>query len=321
MIFIYILIFLISLIILYISSELVIKGLNEIAKFLELREFVIAFFIMAFASSLPNLFVGITSALHKIPQLSLGDIMGGNVINLTLAVALSVLFSKNKEISTDSRMVQNSSVFTIIAAILPLLLMIDGNISRTDGFLLICFFLFYVFWLFSKQERFTKTYNNDLEEPIIKEFKSFLKDISKIILGLIFFIFSAQGIVFSSKFFAEKFNMPLALIGILIVGLGNSLPEIYFAVSSAKKNETWMILGDLMGSVIFPATLILGIVALIFPIEILNFSSIIIARLFLIIAAIFFFFFIKTHHKITKQESIVLLLIFIIFILIEILTK
>ena len=318
MLWLYILIFLASCVLLYFAGNWVIGGLMRIAKFLGWKEFVVAFFVMAFAASLPNLFVGISSAFHRIPQLSFGDIVGGNLVDLTIVVALAALVAKG--LPAESRMVQTSSIFTILIAILPLLLILDGKLGRGDGILLILVFFLYIFWLFSKKERFAKVYEGETES-IAKEFKIFFKSLGKIIFGIILLLLAAEGIVRSAAFFAQSLNLPLALIGILIVGLGNALPETYFAVISAKKGETWMILGNLMGSVIVPATLVLGIVALICPIEIIDFSPFAIARFFLIISALFFLFFVRTGRKITRKEALFLLLIYIAFVATEILTR
>ena len=320
MLWFYIFIFIISAIILYFSGEWVVGGLMRMARFFGWREFVVAFFVMAVAASLPNFFVGVTSALQEIPQLSFGDVAGNNLVALTLAVALAVLFAKGREIGAESRVIQTTSIFTIVAAILPLILILDGSLSRIDGILLIALFVFYIFWLFSKQERFTKIYDQKTVS-IIKEFKIFLKDLGKIILGIILLLLAAQGIVAAAQFFAQSFTISIILIGVLITGLGSTLPEIYFAIASARRGETWMILGDLMGAVIVPATLVLGIVALIQPIVISDFSPLVIARFFLIISALFFLFFVRTDQKITKKEALFLLGIYITFLLVEILTK
>lgn len=314
----YILIFLGSCGLLFLAGSLLVGALMRIARFLGWREFVVAFFVMAIAGSVPNLFVGISSAIHKIPQLSFGDIIGGNLIDLTLAVALAVLITKG--LSVESKMVQTSSIFTIVVAILPLILILDGTLGRIDAVILILTFFFYIFWLFSKKERFTKTYENN-QIPIIKEFKVFIKDLGKIILGISFLLLAAEGMVRSASFFAESLNLSIALIGILIVGLGNAIPEIYFVIASARKGRTWMILGNLMGSIIVPATLVLGIVALICPIKVPDFSPFAIGRFFLIISAIFFLFFVRTGRKITKKEAFFLLGIYITFVLVEILTR
>ena len=314
----YIFIFIISCLAIFWSGKWLIEALTGIARFLEWREFVVAFFVIAIAGSIPNLFVGISSALHGIPQLSFGDIVGGNLFDLTVAVALAVLVGKG--LSAQSRAVQATSVFTMVVAILPILLILDGTLGRGDGLILIFTFLFYVLWLFSKKERFTKVYDEN-KVPVLKKFKFFIKDLGKVILGVTLLLVAAEGIVRSAWFFAESLNLSLALVGILIVGVGNALPETYFAIASARKGQTWMILGDLMGSIIVPATLVLGIVALICPIEIVDFSPFALGRFFLVISAIFFFFCIRTEHKITKKEALFLLAIYISFVTIEILTK
>lgn len=314
----YILIFLASGGLLFWSGNLLIQALTRIARFLEWREFVVAFFAIALASTLPNFFVGLSAAFYKIPQLSFGEIVGGNLIDLTIAVAIAALIAKG--LPTRSRTVQTSAIFTIVVAILPLILILDGTLGRIDGVILISAFFFYIFWLFSKKERFIKVYKGK-KIPIVKGFKIFIKDLGKLILGIFFLLIAAEGVVRSAFFFAQSLNFPIAIIGILIVGFGNALPETYFAISAAKSGQTRMILGDLMGSVIVPASLVLGIVALICPIRISNFSPFAIGRTFLIISALFFLFFVRTDRKITKREAIFLMGIYIIFLVIEILTK
>jgi cation:H+ antiporter len=315
----HILIFLFSFVLLFWTGKWLIKSLSRIARYLEWREFVVAFFIVAIAASIPNLFVGISSAFHKIPELSFGDIVGGNLVDLTLAVAIAVLLSRGG-LPAESKMVQTSAVFTMAIAILPLLLILDGYLGRGDALILISVFIFYIFWLFSKKERFSKVYDSQDSKPVVKKFRIFIKDLGRVILGVFFLLLAAEGVVRAASFFADSLNLPLALVGILIVGLGNAIPETYFAVIAARKAQNWMILGDLMGSVIVAATLVLGIVALISPIKIVDFSTFAIARFFLIISAIFFLIFVRTDRKITKREALFLLGIYIIFVLAEILT-
>jgi cation:H+ antiporter len=103
-----------------------------------------------------------------------------------------------------------------------------------------------------------------------------------------------------------------------VVGLGNCFPEIYFTIISAKKHQNWMILGDIMGSVIVCATLVLGVIALISPFKITDFSPFAIARIFTIVAAFFFLIVIKTGKRITKKEGLFLLSLYIAFLLSEI---
>ena len=305
-----------SCFLLFLAAKWMISALVRMAKFLEWREFVMAFMIVAIAASLPNFFVGITSAVQGIPELSFGDIVGGNLVDLTVAIALAVFFAK--ELPAASKMVQTSALFTMIIAILPLLLILDGKLGRGDGIILIFIFFLYLFWLFSKKDRFSKEYEPEKKADAVRKFSVFIKDIGKLVLGIVFLIVAAQGIVTSAQYFSEALGLPLVLVGILLVGLGNALPETYFAIIAARKAQTWMILGDLMGSVICASTLVLGIVALIHPIEIPDFSPFAIARFFLIISAIFFLFFVRTERRITKKEALFLLGLYIAFVAIEI---
>jgi len=107
------------------------------------------------------------------------------------------------------------------------------------------------------------------------------------------------------------------MIGLLIVALGNALPEIYFAVISARRGETGLILGDLMGAIITTATFVLGTVAIIRPIIIPDFSPFAIARIFLVMAAAFFLFFVKSDQKISWKEAVFLMLVYFGFLFAE----
>lgn len=317
MITLYVLIFLGSCFLLTVSSRLLVNTLSKIAKFLGWKEFVVAFFTMAFAVSLPNFFVGIISAIDKIPELSLGDVVGGNIIDLSLIVGLTALFSK-RGLSASSRTVQASSVFTILIAVLPLILIYDGTLSRTDGILLLSAFVAYVFWVFHKQDRFKKIYDG-ITEPMTLGL--FFKNSSLFLGSAILLILAADGIVRSSVFFADYFNLPLSLVGVLVVGIGNSLPETFFSLAGAREGQDWLVLGDLMGGILITSTLVLGMVSLINPIQVTNLTAIAIGRIFLIISALFFLFFIKTDSKITRKEAIFLILIYVVFILFEIIFK
>ncbi|MGB2762050.1 MAG: sodium:calcium antiporter [Minisyncoccales bacterium] len=317
MFYFYILLFLISCFLLFWSGKWLVDGLVKMACFLKLREFVIAFFIVAVAGSAPNFFFGILSALKGVPQLSFGDTIGGNLIDLTVIIALSVFVSKG--IPARSKMVQSSAVFTFFIAILPLFLIFDGILSRGDGAVLISAFVFYVFWLFSKKERFSKTYNGN--KVSVKDFKDFFKGLGKVAFGIIILLAASKGMVEAAFYFGETFHFSLVFIGMFVVAIGNAFPEAYFTILSARQGQNWMLLGDLMGVVIVASTLVLGIVAIICPIEIASFSPYAVARFFLVMAALFFLIFVRTDRKITKKEGLFLLGVYIAFVITEILVK
>ncbi|MDP2910145.1 MAG: hypothetical protein Q8N69_03700 [bacterium] len=324
MIFLIILLFVISCLVLFWSGSRLVESLGGLAEYLGWREFVVAFFIVALAASLPNLFVGINASLQGVPALSLGQIMGGSVADLTLAIALAVLFGTGS-IQIKSKMVQTSAIFTAVIAVLPLLLIADKSLSRGDGLVLIGAFVIYSVWLFSKGERFKEIYSlprtRKKKEPkinsILSRFGEFMRDLAKSFFYLILLLAASWGVVASSQSFAVFLGISISIVGILLVGLGNSLPEIYFAVVSARKGKSWLILGDLMGAIIICTTFVLGIIVLIFPINNIDFSPFIIARLFLVISSVLFLLFIKTGKEITRSEAAILLTIYFIFIFTE----
>lgn len=307
-----IIIFVFSCALLAFSGKWLIESLTRIAKFLCLKEFIVAFFTITLAASAPNLFVGVVSALRGASALSLGDVIGGNVIDLTLVVFLAVFIGKSA-INTDSRVVQDSALFTAAIAVFPLFLILDGVLSRGDGIALIVAFIFYIFWMFSKKERYCKVYDGEMIGPM-----DFLKDLVKSLVFFILIFVASMGIVQSAMYFSEYCNLPLVFIGILVVGLGNALPEAYFAVVLARGQQNWMVLGDLMASVISCATLVLGIVAIISPIQVASLPTVAVARLFMILSAVLFLVFIKTGKKIDRREAVFLLALYVLFTVIEI---
>ena len=313
----YILAVIFCCLLLFLSAELLIGAINRIAKFFGLKEFVVAFFIMAAAASLPNLFVDVSAALRGMPELALGDIIGGNLFDLTIVIALAVFFSRNG-IPAKGETIQNSAIFTIASAVLPLVLILDGKLSRVDGLILLSFFIFYINWLFSKKERFTKIYDDKEDLPPLKAFQLFISDLGKAIIGLIFLLVASNLIIEVINKLSLQFNFPMALIGILILGLGNSLPELYFAVTSSRRGESHLLFGDLMGAIIIPATLVLGIVGIISPFSVSNISIYAFARMAMIASALLFLMFIRSSQKISKKEAVVLSMVYILWLLAEV---
>ncbi len=299
----------------WLSSRLV-KSLVSVAKYLGWREFIIAFFVVAMAASLPDLFISVNAVLQNKPMLALGSIIGGNLVDLTLVLAIAIFFSK-KGLSAESDMVQTSAIFTAIIAVLPLLLILDSQLDRIDGIILIAVFFLYSGWLFSKSERFKKSYQTEKDDTTMS-FKGFLINLAKVVVLLGLLLVASQAVIISAEFFSNQLGISLILVGILIVGLGNALPDMYFSIISARRDENWLVLGNIMGSVIICATLVLGIIALIAPFQIDDFTPFATARIVLILAAILSLIFIKTGRKITKKEGLILLFLYIAFLVIEV---
>jgi len=310
---IYILLFLVSCFALARSGAWVVKVLIRISRFLRLREFIVASFLMAFATSLPELFVGISSAIAKKPELVVGTIIGSNIIALTVMIGLGALLGK--DLNIRGKVVRKASFYGAAYSVLPLVLMLDSVLSKGDGLILLASLFFYFFQLAREEERFRKVFNN--QSKGWKHFKIFVKDIFLFLFGAGILLLSAEGIVFSASKLAETFNLSLMVIGAILVALGTSLPEISFETRAIMMGHKSMILGNIIGSVVINASLVLGVVALISPIYISNFSPYLIGAIFTLITCFFFQVFAKSDRKITEKEGVVLLGIYVLFVISE----
>ena len=315
MIWSYFLIFVVSCVVLVRSGTWIVQSLTRIAQFLKWKEFIVSAILMAFATSIPELFIGITSAFHQKPQLSFGDVIGSNIIALTLVLGIGAILTKG--LKFEGKILQKSSLYVAIIALLPLLLMLDGRVSRIDGLFLFLVLIFYFHHLLSQQERFTKVFVNSFRRDWT-HLKIFLKDLGVFFWGVILLLLSAEGIIFSSSKLAEEFNISLVVIGVFLVALGTSLPEIAFGIRSIVMGHREMILGNVMGSVVINSTLILGLTALICPFEIHNFSPYLAGIIFTVATALFFTVFLRTQNTISRKEAISLISIYIAFIFFEI---
>lgn len=298
-------------VLLYVAGEFLVAGLIKLSRHFRITEFVVAFFVMAFAASLPNLFVGIPAALQGIPELSFGDIMGNNVIALTLAVALGIFFAPKHQLPLESNTVRDTTFLTALAALLPLILISDGTISRSDGFILILFFLSYVYFLFSRRERFSQVFDGARTKLSRSRL---LSEVTKVMVGIVLLAIAGQGIVYGASLLADGLHIPLLLVGILITGFGGALPEVYFTIAVARRGQTSMIIGNLMGAVIMPATFVLGTVAMIHPIHSAALEFPILARVFLVLIAAFFLWMSQTRSVISIREGAVLVLLYLLFL-------
>jgi len=316
----YIFIFLTSCFLLVLSTKWLIDSLTGIAKYLGWKEFVVAFFTVSFGAVIPEFFIGIFSAVNGVSELAFGNILGQNIFLFAFTVGTCALILKNG-IEVESKTVKNGSTFAVIAAFLSLVLILDGTLSRSDGVILLAFFFFFIYWLFSKKERFTKVYEG-IEDKVKEEgVFCFFKNLAVVMVGFMIVILSAQGIVEFAKYFSRVMGISIPLLGILVVALGVGIPETYFSVTLARKGQSWMILGGLMGAVAMSSTLVLGTVALMAPITIsaIDQPAFLVVGIFLVLCASLFLFFVRSGRRISTNEGIALLLLYTLFFLTQIL--
>lgn len=317
MILLYLLIFIVASYLLVKSGAILVRVLTVLSKYFRLTEYVFAFILMTFATTMPELFVGIASSVRGLPTISLGNIIGSNLVNLTFILGLIVIVAKGLRI--ESKIAKRDAWIVFFIALLPLLLLFDKKLSRGEGFLLMIVFGWYIYHILRQKEAFTKRINNMLkEEGVIKKF---FKNLLYFFIAVGVLLLSAWGVVESAKLIAMELYISLALIGVILVALGTSLPELVFGVRAVIAKHEGLSLGNLIGSVVVNSTFILGLVAVIRPIQIESFNVIYTGGAFMIMAILIANFFIATRDKISWKEGLFLIVFYLAFLVAEFLLK
>ncbi len=311
MIIINLILFLVFLFILIKCADYAIKYSSRLSKALHFPEFIVSFFIIALITVLPEATISIISAFKGKPELGLGTLLGANVANLTLVFGIVALFSSGG-IKVKSKILSNNFYY-IVLLLFPLLLGFDGKFSRIDGLILVLLGLLFFVKIYADSRRFRKKFNH-------AERESFFKSLSFLILSL--------GVLLLGAFFTVKFainfaldaKLPAIIIGLTIIALGTCLPELIFSIRAVRNNRDELALGDVLGSVIIDSTIVLGLVALIFPFS-YNPQNIYIAGIAMALAGIFTAIFMKSDKSINKKEGIMLILFYILFVFTEFLVN
>ena len=301
--------FVLSCIVMVFAGTFLIKNLTKIARFLLITEFAAAFIIMAVATSLPELFIGITSALAKNPALSFGNVMGANILNLTLVTGIIILVARKIEIK--SKKIRKDAFFTSLIILLPIILFLIGNkLSRYDGAILLAVFFIYSYRLIKQRKKFKKK----LEDRVKR--KEIVLTTFLFILFLFVLFFSAKFVVHYASLLVFDLKLPAIMIGLFLVSFGTTLPELIFGVRAAQLKHADMSLGDQLGTMIANSTLVLGVAALIYPIEV-AFAPFMISAIFLFVTGFLFVTFVESGRKLDTREGISLILLYIFFVIIE----
>ncbi len=272
-----------------------------------MSEFLAAFVIMSISTSLPELFVGIQSARAGNPALALGTVIGSNIANLTFVAGISIILAR--KIIIKSKAIRKDVWYMLGFSALPMLLMFLGHeLSRLDAVILLAAVVVYSYHLAKHRRQYT----HELSDHVGKW--EILAQMLVFITAIVVLIISADYVVFYASQIALDLYLPPIFIGLVFLALGTSLPELVFEAKSMMNEKSDMALGNLIGSNIINATLILGVTALIMPIT-ANFFLFLTSAFFMIVVTFIFATFVRTGRKLTYIEGIALLLLYIFFIM------
>ena len=301
------------------GADLLVKAATSIAKKFGLSEMLIGLTIVALGTSLPEVFITITSSMDGHFDLIIGNAIGSCICNFLLVIGLT---SAIRPVKFDKRIVKRHLPISIAAMILLLIL---GNtnkigdahiITRWQGVLLLVCTILYILYTIYEEKQMN---NQKIDEEIVKDVKS--KERNSIVTILVFLVLGILGLKFGSDFVVDSsINIALLLglseqfIGTTIVAVGTALPEIITGIISARKNETDLLLGNISGSNILNLCFLVGLGAAINP---LIFATDFNESILILIAVTMFLQLIATFNPknvLNRKWGFLLIIVYIIYI-------
>ncbi|KYG79617.1 calcium/sodium antiporter [Roseivirga echinicomitans] len=259
-----ILILVLGLVTLIIGGEILVKGASKLALRFNVSSLVVGLTVVAFGTSAPELLVSLNSALKGAPDFALGNVIGSNISNLALVLGTAALFGfipiKKDSARRDWPVTLGSSLLLYIFAY-------NGLISNIEGAILVILLMIYLGSLLYVTRK--EQIKLDIEAPKDQLEKwGIAKDIFQVSLGVVCLYFGADWFIGGAEEIAVDFGVSQRVIGLTVLALGTSLPELFTSVIAARKGETDLALGNLLGSNIFNVLSIVGITSIIKPLSV-----------------------------------------------------
>jgi cation:H+ antiporter len=271
------------------------EGASALARRLNVPEIIIGLTIVAAGTSAPELFVSLVSALNGTPDMAVGNVVGSNTMNAMLIVGTAALVAP-MVISPST--VKKDIPCSVLASILLAVLAFDGFLGRFDGIVLLLGFAAFM--------AYTLVQSKAGKDDVVKESSPVWKNILFIVFGLAGLVVGSNLFVDSASDVALSLGISEAVVGLTIVAGGTSLPELATSVVAARKGQSAIAIGNVIGSNVFNILLILGLTSAITPLEIEGITTIDMAVMLLSVALIWLFS--RTRYTVERWEGAALLL-------------
>lgn len=299
---------LINIVLLVMGIVVVLKGADwltdgavNIASRFGVSQMVIGLTIVAMGTSMPELCVSMVSALKGTPDLAVGNVIGSNTLNTLLIVGCSALVAP---IMVKRSSVRRDIPFAVLASLLMLIFCLDGGIDRLDAALL--FILFAVFMFVTV--KYGKNEGTEAKTTAAPLGKAALL----LVVGLVCLILGSNLFVDNASFIASTLGVSDAVIGLTIVAGGTSLPELATSMVSAKKGNSDIAIGNVIGSNVFNILMIIGVTGLVKPMHIKGITSL--DLIVMLASMLLLWFFCRTTYKVKRWEGAVLAISYIAYI-------
>ena len=303
------LLFLVSLILVVKAADSAIRYSSKLADSMHLSKHVVGFLIVAGISVLPETLIAIQSAVQGIPSFGVGTLFGSNVADLSLVFAITLIFAGGKGLKVESKILKDQYWYFLGLAV-PLILGFNGYYSRWEGALMVLTgILFYIHAL--KRDR-----------PKIKKISAQFsyKSLFLLLTSMALLLVGSHFTVTAGVAVANAMQVSPVLVGMVIVGAGTTLPELMFSIKAVRHHFDSLALGDVLGTVMTDATLVMGIVALIHPFEFEK-RLVHLTGLFMLFGAVLLFYFMQSGRTLQKKEGIFLFAFYLIFVFSEYITQ
>lgn len=308
--FLQIIILIIGFIVLIKGADLFVDAASSLAANFKVSKMLIALTIVAFGTSAPELAVSIKSMLNGSGDIVLGNVIGSNILNILLILGISGCIHN---LVVKNATVKKELPITILLSTILFVVMNDmllsnssaNSLTRSDGIIIILFFLVFVYYLIS-------TMRNKTDSTEEKPKYNILKSIIFTIVGIVCLVLGSNAVVDSASHIARILGVSERMISLTIIALGTSLPELVTSVMATRKGEYDIAIGNVVGSNIFNIGIVLGLPLVLFG-GIKSFSINMIDIVVMVLSSVLLLLFSFKDRKISKIEGIIFLTIFIIY--------
>jgi len=295
-----------GLTVLIIGGNLLLKAAVSISLRFGIPKLLIGMTVVSLATSAPELIVSIKSALQGSPDLAISNVLGSNIANLGLVLGITILFSP---ISISKSVYRKEWPIMMFSAIYFLIVIVDGTISKIEGGILVCFLVMTISALIKLRDKSEVELENSNED-------SLFKSLFILFFGGLFLYYGSEWFIDGAIMLANSFGISERIIGITVVSVGTSIPELVTSLVAVFNKEKSISLGNLLGSNIFNVFAVLGITSLVTPLTVLDQSIInydIYVMLFfaaIILPLIFF----PKKLVLGRKEGIIILLFYTLYV-------
>ncbi len=283
------------------GSNIFIEGAASIAKSIGVSEHLIGITLVAFATSLPELLICTMASYKGEGSISLGNVLGSNVANIGLVLSISILLMS---LTVKREAKRDAGIMCLITLVLLFLMAIDGNLNRLDGLVLMAIYVLYFIYLAKTREHVPQ---------VVRHRKTLRKDTLLVLVGAAFLLGGSEILIRSAVYIALSFGFSTLIIGLTIIAIGTSLPELASSAAAALKGRYGIAAGNVIGSNIINITLALGAASLIRTITVEAKVLSTIMPLVLLFSGIMLVMTLKS--RIRKFEGIILLALYGVFVI------